>query len=198
MGCGSCSHSFFEFSQTFMGVPITRYSSPLSFLRFLLVQIDRVTRQCSSAETKGARRVLFHRISSRIHCRIVAQIHLLFQLTVRDRGVMRLQKSYPILMTNAAYSNDCGLSLVGAAQGINGIVAFGDDHLSRQDLNRCVTRSHVYSSITQSELNQQQIDSCDNCVILTGNTIKQDSSALCAERQYQPIVPVRGNYPDGA
>ena len=37
----------------------------------------------------------------------------------------------------------------------------------------CVTRSHVYSSITYCDLNQQQIDLHYNCMVnLTGNTVK--------------------------
>ena len=42
-----------------------------------------------------------------------------------------------------------------------------------QNFNKRVTRSHVYSCITYSDLNQQQIDSCYNCTLnLTRITVK--------------------------
>ena len=58
-----------------------------------------------------------------------------------------------------------------------------ESYLAVYDFNRLVTRLNVYSSITYSDLNRQQIGSLYNCTMnSTENTVKYDTSAPCGFR----------------
>ena len=53
-----------------------------------------------------------------------------------------------------------------------------------------ITRSHGYSLITYSDLNQQQIDLCYNCTVnLTGNTVNRTPLLLVAVHLFPNMPP---------